>query len=156
MIISNEHREAFVTFFMEIFQNDEATKLAMMFVEVANVWDDIVDGDNEYLEHDDINKAFRYLVYDIPKNRIYQAIPSLPDHWLNVYLRWRDSDDIECGYHSEDDLNKCYMLRAGLYDLFSIIAWYLRGDDEMKTIGPMIRRFYGETLEQYKEEFINA
>lgn len=155
MILSKEHRDSFLSAFDYFFDNADASNLCLMLLEVAHIWDDLIDKD-KVVDSDDINTVFRYLVYDIPINPIYRRIPSLPDYMLNVYLQWRDATSIESGSPSDDDLNKCYVLRAGIYDIFSIVAYFMRGDEASKEIGPSIRRLYGEKLTEYKEEFINA
>ena len=130
--------------------NAQASRLILMMFEVAHVWDDLIDNDNPDLSKEDINKAFRYLIYDIPMNPIYRMIPSLPDHWLNVYLRWRDATAMEA--EEKPDIDKTYMLRAGLYDIPIIIAYHLYGDDHAKQIGPSVRKLYGETIESLRGE----
>lgn len=152
MILSKEHRESFVLAFNYFFNDDDASDLCLMLLEVAHIWDDLIDKDVD-ISPDDINTVFRYLIYDIPINPVYRRIPSLPDHMLSVFLQWRDATTIENNAPSDDDLNKCYILRAAIYDIFSVVAYYLRGDQVAKEIGPAIRKLYGEKLETYKEEF---
>ena len=78
-------------------------------------------------------------------------------HVLNCYLRWRDANTIEGSDKKIDsDLHKTYMLRAGVYDIFVIIAYYLYGDGWAEQIGPVVRKFYGETLDDYLREIKNA
>lgn len=155
MILEQHHREAFISAFEYFFDNRGASDLCLMLLEVAHIWDDMIDRDKD-IDPDDINTVFKYLIYDIPVNPVYRRIPSLPDHMLSVYLQWRDATSMENNAPSDDDLNKCYVLRAAIYDIFSVIAYYLRGDKVAKEIGPAIRRLYGETLDVYKEEFKNA
>jgi hypothetical protein len=94
--------------------------------------------------------VFKYLIYDIPKNLIYQAIPSLPDHMLNVFLRWRDANKLE--RMNPPEVEKSYMLRAGIYDIFQLIAFYMYGDEWAEEIGPKVRMLYGETIEGLRGE----
>ena len=101
----------------------------------------------------DINKAFVAALVEIPTNPIAQMMPELPYHIYNVFLRWRDATTIENSAHTDDDLHKCYMLRAGLYDIFALIAAKLYGDEYAAEVGPSIRRFYGETFQEYSKEF---
>lgn len=155
MILNEEHRDSFLSAFNYFFENNDASSLCLMLLEVAHIWDDLIDKDAE-ISPDDINTVFRYLIYDIPINPIYRRIPSLPDHMLSIFLQWRDATKIETNSPADDDLNKCYMLRAGIYDIFSVIAYFLRGDKVSQEIGPAIRRLYGEKLAEYKEEFKDA
>lgn len=146
-----ESRQAFILSFQELYSgNQDAINLSLMLLDVAHAWDDLVDGD----EVEDIDKIFRYLIYDIPMNPVYRIIPGINCHLLNIFLRWRDATTMES--KEDRDLEKTYMLRAGIYDMFSIIVYHLFGDERAKEIGPKIRALYGETLQGLKEEFDHA
>ena len=131
--------------------NQDAVELSLMLYNVAQVWDDIVDG--EAVTARDVNAAFVDALVKIPTNRIYQLMPELPYHIYNVFLRWRDATNMENKQPSENDLHKCYMLRAGLFDIFALIAAKMFGDDYAAEVGVTIRRLYGETFESYSQEF---
>lgn len=149
-VMKEDHREALEELFDYIYKGDaEAKRLSFMLFNIAQGWDDLVDGDN--VSKKDINSLFIDSIFTVQQSP-YWAPMGLSHHVLNVWLRWRDSDTIETGIFTEDDLNKCYMLRAGLYDLFVIIAYYLHGSDWACEIGPLVRRSYGEKLNVYKEE----
>lgn len=151
MIIA-EQRQALQNALHEVLQgNQEAINLCVDLFGIAQVWDDLIDGD--LTTNANINAAFVAALVALPTNRVYQAMPELPYHIYNVFLRWRDATNIENGEHSKSDLHKCYMLRAGLYDIFALIAAKLYGDEYAAFIGPKIRRFYGESFEDYAEEF---
>lgn len=141
--------------FHDIYIGDvNAINLSMDLWDVCQTWDDLVD--KKELSKDEINSAFLKCILKIPTNPIYLSMPELPYHMYNVFLRWRDSDLMECSSPSDDDLNKSYMLRAGIYDLFILIAAKLYGDDHAKAIGVKVRKYYGETLESYKAEFLSC
>ena len=145
-----EHKEAFYKAFQHFYKGDaDAVSLSMMLIEVCDIWDDLIDGDT--VQNADIDRVFRYLIYDIPMNRVYMSIPGINCHLLNVFLRWRDATNMEA--EDAPDLEKTYMLRAGVYDMFSIIAFHLFGDEWAKEIGPSIRKLYGETLDSLRREF---
>jgi len=133
--------------------NQEALEISMRLLEVASVWDDLVDGDK--VEPNKVNSAFVSLGFELQRYQLWHSA-GLSHHVLNCYLRWRDATNIEIGENTDNDLHKCYMLRAGLYDLFVIIAYYLYGDEWACEIGPTVRRFYGETLEEYMQEMKDA
>lgn len=148
--MNHQHRKVFFTAFHEFYKgNQNAINLSLMLLEVAHTWDDLIDGDE--VDKDSINRAFRYLIYDIPMNPVYKSIPGINDHMLNIYLRWRDATKMES--EPNPDLEKTYMLRAGIYDMFLLIAYHLFGDEWAQEIGPKVRKLYGETLDSLKEEF---
>lgn len=154
-MISQEHDQALRQFLDTLYQgNRQAIDLSIKLFGIAQVWDDIIDGDEYSVQS--VNRAFVAALVEIPTNPIYQAMPELPYHIYNVFLRWRDATNIENGAHDDNDLHKCYMLRAGLYDIFALIAAKLYGDDYAEKVGPSIRRFYGETFQSYSKEFKNA
>lgn len=149
--MDKEHRQSFTIAFNEFYSgNQDAVNLSFMLLEVAHAWDDLIDGD----EVEDIDKIFRYLIYDIPMNPVYRIIPGINCHLLNIFLRWRDATTMES--QEDRDLEKTYMLRAGIYDMFSLIVYHLFGDERAKEMGPKIRALYGETLQGLKEEFNHA
>lgn len=151
-MIKLEHEQSLRQFLDTLYQgNRQAIDLSIKLFGIAQVWDDIIDGDEYSVQS--VNRAFVAALVEIPTNQIYQAMPELPYHIYNVFLRWRDATNIENSAHDDNDLHKCYMLRAGLYDIFALIAAKLYGDDYAEKVGPSIRRFYGETFQDYSKEF---
>lgn len=154
--MNNDHKSAFNDLFKVIYKDDEdAIRISLLLVEVADIWDDLVDRDKD-VPSSLIDKAFVSALFELQRYPLWFNA-GLQHHVLNVYLRWRDATAIETDSNAtDDDLNKCYMLRAGLYDIFVVIAYHLFGDDYAREVGPVVRRFYGETLKDYKEEMRNA
>ena len=148
-------RDSMIALFNDIYLGDKnAISLSLDLWDVCQAWDDLVDG--EIIPKDAINDAFIKCLLHIPTNPISLSMPELPYHIYNVFLRWRDSDAIEIYSPSSEDLNKSYMLRAGVYDLFVLIAAKLYGDEHAKNIGVKVRKYYGETLDSYKLEFLTC
>lgn len=134
--------------FTRIFKNDQnAINLAVSLWDVCQFWDDLIDRDKTLTDHE-INRCMLLAMVEIPKNPIYLTMPELPYHIYNVFLRWRDSTEMEKDLQP-NDREKCYMLRAGVYDLFVLIAAHLYGDDWAKEIGVYVRRCYGETVDNF-------
>ena len=98
------------------------------------------------------------LTFDIPRNPFFlRHTFDLTGIHLDIYLAWRDATAIEREKApSDDDLAKCYMLRAGLYSLFARIAFIIGGDAWSQEVGVEIRRFYGEAFMEYMKEMTNA
>jgi len=136
--------------FEYIFKGDKnAISFAFMLWNLCQFWDDLVDKDKD-LSEDDINRHMLMALYELPKNPVYMSMPEMPYHIYNVFLRWRDSTAMEKSLENGDK-EKCYMLRAGVYDLFVLIAAHLYGDEWAKEIGVYVRRCYGETLDNFLE-----
>lgn len=149
--MNDDHKKVFDELFTVIYKGNEDAKLfSFKLLEVAHTWDDIVDGDNP--SEDRVNSAFVSCFYEFQRHPIWKDA-GLDHHLLNVFFRWRDANIIEKDNQStDDDLNKSYMLRAGVYDLFVIIAYHLYGNEWAAEIGPYVRKSYGETLKDYIKE----
>lgn len=70
---------------------------------------------------------------------------------LSMYLQWRASNVLDRGDPS--DVSKSYMLRAGIYGVWHVMAWLAGGDDWAAEVGPEIYRSYGETPAEIWKEF---
>lgn len=151
-MIKPEHEAALRNHLDKVMQgNQHAVDLCITLFGIAQVWDDLID--EGCAPSQLIDKAFVSALVQIPTNPIAQMMPELPYHIYNVFLRWRDATAIECNQPTDDDLHKCYMLRAGLYDIFVLIAAKLYGDDYALEIGPFVRKMYGEKFSDYAKEF---
>lgn len=131
--------------------NKAAIDLCITLFGIAQIWDDIIDGDTVTAR--DVDAAFVSALVAIPTNPISQLMPELPWHIYNVFLRWRDATNIENNNPTDSDLHKCYMLRAGFYDIPLLIAAKLYGDEHAEKVGVTVRRMYGEIFEEYAKEF---
>lgn len=152
--MDKEHKAGFQASFDQWFGQDKnAVAYCSMMVEVVSLWDDLIDGDDR--SEKDINQVFRLLVFDIPMNPFFSAYKHIlcPIH-LSVYRAWDDANTMERapGPNVNADLEKTFMLRAHLYDLFVMVAYLVGGDEWAETIGPSIRRTYSERLNDYIEE----
>lgn len=154
--MTRQEKAAFDKLFSYIYkENKEAADLSHKIMEICHTWDDLVDGDRP-VPPEAVNSAFRGAFFDLQQSAIWVNC-GIAHHVLNCYLRWRDANTIEGSDKKIDsDLHKTYMLRAGVYDIFVIIAYYLYGDGWAEQIGPVVRKFYGETLDDYLREIKNA
>lgn len=154
--MTKDHIEAFNILFDEIYQgNQEAKELSFKILELAHTWDDLIDKDKQVTD-EAINKAFMIAMFELSQYPLWRTA-GLDHHMVNVYLRWRDATRIENDKSSsDDDLIKCYMLRAGFYDIFVIIAFHLFGLEWCDKVGVKVRKFYGEKPMQFLEEIRNG
>lgn len=135
------------------FQNDtSAVELAEALWECMQNWDDIVDdGDTSKA-----NDTFQYLVFRMDYQPFFSANASiLRPVLLSMYLDWRDATEMEKS-GADPDLEKAFMLRAGIYRVYSVMAWIIGGEAHSKIAGPEIHRAYGERLEGFKKEHCSA
>lgn len=154
-IIGKEYKESFEKLFIAIYKNNtEAIALSFSLLEIAHVWDDLIDKDREVSAHD-INKAFVAATIDLSINPLWGE--DLAFNLLNVYIRWQDANSIELDKDSTDNaLSMAWMLRAGIYDMFILIAVKLHGLDWGLSISPQVRIYYGEPLTDFIKEIRHA
>lgn len=150
-----EHVEAFSQLFETIYQgNADATKLSFDLLNIAHTWDDLIDKDKEITD-DAINKAFLDSLYTVQLNPLYGL--DIASSVLNCFLRWQDANAIEKDPRStHNDLAMAWMLRAGLFDIFVLLATKLYGLSWAKEIGVAVRKAYGEKLNDFILEIENA
>lgn len=124
-----------------------AARMCFDYFIVAQYWDDLIDRDNE-LSDDEIHDAFYTSLVSIPNNPFYQKYQHKITPILEVTIyKWLQSNKYE---NDCKELNKAYMLRAGLYDLFSLAYITIHG----LSGGANIYDLYGETFDKYKKEII--
>lgn len=124
--------------------NASAMRFCADMAEVSHVWDDLVDGDKPVLPSQ-ADKTFRKLILEIPANDFYRAnFNFLHPVMISIWSQWDAANRMEAAPLS-GDLQKTYMLRASLYQLFHAVAVLCGGLDWASEIGPEIYRLYGET-----------
>jgi hypothetical protein len=127
--------------------NADAIELANLLYDLAQQWDDVID-------EGDVSKAnsvLSFLAFRLNYLPFFAAHDYLLRPALLVsYLNWRDANVLEKG--DEADKEKAFMLRAGIYDVFSLMAWIIGGEIHSQTVGPSIRRAYSERLADYMAE----
>lgn len=148
-------RTTMIFAFKRWFKNDtNAINYALAIWDLAQMWDDLID---EYPTDKAINKAMLFASTTLP------ALPFMRAHadklcalQTSTFLEWQDANVIEKNPELHEHLPKAYMLRAGIYSIFSYVAYLVGGFEWASEMGPEIRAFYGETLEQFTEEIKNA
>lgn len=122
---------------------------------IVQVWDDLVDRDAE-TPADVINETFRRAVYTIPTNPFYAAhAHELAPLVHNVVLQWQIANTFE-QEREEGDVDRAWMLRAGIYQLFVYVAGLAVDPVWAAVVGPSIWRTYGESLADFHEEMNDA
>lgn len=144
-----EQQITLTAFFEKWFKgNTDAMRMTALLVEVAHTWDDLVDVDKP-VPPVVAARAFRTLLLELPSNRFYRAhFENLQPVLLAVWASWSAANVME-NSPQDGDLEKSYMLRAGLYQLFHVVAALTGGLDWAEEIGPEIYRAYGERVGEH-------
>lgn len=128
--------------------NESAHDFVLCLWNAAQEWDDVEDEGN--LKN--INALLSWLMVGKEYHPYFQRHGQLlRPTLLTMYLQWRAANVLDHG--SQSDVVKAYMLRAGIYSVFHVIAWIEGGDDWAAECGPEIYRSYGESPEELWKEF---
>lgn len=127
--------------------NESAIEFAALLWDAAQQWDDLEDEGK--CDH---NALISWMAFGKEFHPFFsQNAPLLRPAMLQMYLGWRVANVLDRG--DRNDVAKSYMLRAGIYGVWHLMAWICGGDDWAAEIGPSIYRTYGETPEGIWQEF---
>jgi len=137
--------------FNEWFQgNQDAVFFADKLWRAAQEWDDLEDEGR--CNHNALLSWMAFGKEYTPFFVANQAI--LRPAMLTMYLQWRCANELEQGTRA--DVEKAFMLRAGIYTVFVLIAWIVGGDEWAADVGIGIYQTYGETVDSLYKEFNDA
>lgn len=141
-----EHKETFAFLFERWFcGNRDAMQACLDLLEIAHLWDDLLDGDRA-LDAERSSDVVRKALLDLPTNPFWAAnIRTLQPVLFSVYLQWHAANVMEDDDRDEDQ-PKAYMLRASVYQVFSVVALLCGGMEWAKQMSPEIWRAYGESV----------
>lgn len=139
--------------FRHFFRGDEdAVALAMMVIRVADVWDDLIDKDQE-TRGEDITQAFTFALCAMPRNRFYrqhmdEVVPMIE---LGV-INWLTANHFEQGGERRA-LEIAHVIRHGIGDLFVHMARLIGGMQWAIEVAPAIKLLvHNDTLDEYLKE----
>lgn len=149
-VLPDSHRVYFADLFDSIYRGDKTLcAVAMALIEAAHLWDDLVDGDS--VEPAELNKVLLRVFTVIAPHPLWDK--EMSGLFYSVYLRWQEANYFEADSKATDhELAQSWMLRAGVFDLFVLLAAKAFGQDWAESIGPVVRRAYGEQLPTFIEE----
>lgn len=131
--------------------NQDAVQFAETLWQVAQEWDDLEDEGRI----DNPNALLSWLAFGKEYTPFFVANAHvLRPALLTMYLQWRAANVLDRG--TPDDVAKSYMLRAGIYGVWHVMAWLCGGDNWAAEVGPEIYRMYGETPADILKEFHHA
>lgn len=132
--------------------NDAASEFGTQVWEAMQHWDDVIDEGHT----DKASSVFQFLAFRMDWQPFFhQYEPVLRPVMLDMFLSWRCANTLEAA-GIDADLEKAFMLRAGVYRLYVVMAWLIGGDEHAEKVGPEIHRFYGERLADYLKEHRHA
>jgi hypothetical protein len=132
--------------------NVPAVEFCELLGQITQVWDDIIDGDNPELTHEDINAAFWNLFIALPNNVFYQQnFHTLSPLLQAAIVDWWDSNELVKGGVTEKAA--AYVLRDTLTTIVIHCARIIGGYAWMREVSMEVRKFlYTEDLLEFMEE----
>ena len=136
--------------FSRWFKGDAAAvDFAVQLWHAAQEWDDYED------EGQGDNRVFAWLAFGKEYHPFFMRHSHiLRPAMLMMNLQWTAANVMDHG--DKADVSKSYMLRAGIYSVWHVMAWLCGGHDWAAEIGPEIYRQYKETPEDLWKEFNHA
>jgi hypothetical protein len=131
---------------------EQAVEWLLMVWDMIQLFDDVADSDP--VERADLDRVIWFTFVGLRQNSFDIAFSS---HLLPVLstmiLKWQASDDAERhGYADE----KSFVWRAGYYDLILLAVSLVHGQDVAIKNAHVVMGMYGESYQDYLEEFTNA
>lgn len=134
--------------------NEPAYELALLFIRVANTWDDLIDRDCA-VGDEEINQVFTDLLVMLPRNPFYRqyeahlqplVVSSIISYRLaNRWERERDEHGLEIGH----------VLRYAPAQIVAMIVWLCRGWEASQAVmGDLMKALCDDRVDHYKAEVL--
>lgn len=135
--------------------NQDALNMYRAFVDLAHIWDDMIDRDKP-VSHEEINRAFLTCLVYLPANPFYRAIQdSILPMWTVVVSSFETANKFE----KEKDEHGIEISHSLRYAAGSIIAFAIHvcvGREEAKKYLPdMWKSVFYERFDEYRKEHLN-
>ena len=142
---------------LEWFGGDQdALNMYRMFVDLAHIWDDLVDKDKPVSE-DAINNAFLICLAYLPANPFYQKIqPQVLPMWLTVVSAYQVANKFE----REKDPHGIEIAHSLRYAVGGIVSYAVHvcvGAEQAKQVLPDVwKAIFYERFDDYRKEHLNV
>jgi len=135
--------------------NSSAIEFCLSMIKAIHLWDDLIDKDTK-IEDEDINEVFTFLMVDMPMNPFYVLNQRDIAPMMNtIILKWHTANVFE-KEKKVNDVEKAYVLRAELYQLFVLCATLIGGREWGRDMSVNIWRLYDESVKELKKEVQDA
>lgn len=125
--------------------NEDAVRFCSELYDAFQEWDDLEDEGR--CRH---NELLVWLTFTKEYNPFFRAHADiLRPVVMSAILQWRAANVLD---HEPAHIDKAYMLRAGIYGVFHMVAFLVGGYSYADRVGPEIWRMYSETLAELREE----
>jgi hypothetical protein len=142
---------------LEWFNGDEeALAMYQMFVDLAHIWDDLVDKDKEVSEQA-INRAFSICLIYLPTNRFYQAIQyAVLPMWVSVVSAYQTANHYE-KTKDEHGIEIAHGLRYAVGNIIAYAVHVCVGPEKAVELMPEVwKQIMIERYDEYRKEHLNG
>lgn len=135
--------------------NQDALNMFRAFVELAHIWDDLVDKDKD-VSPEQINQAFLTCLVYLPANPFYRAIQDqiLP-MWLVVVSSFETANFFEKA-KDEHGIEIAHGLRYAAGNIIAYAVHVCVGPEKAKEFLPSVwKAIFYERFDDYRKEHLN-
>lgn len=127
----------------------DAVEWLLMLFHAIQLFDDVADDDE--IERDDLDVALWNTLIQMPRNRFFvEHSGHLVPLMSSMILKWQGSDRAEREKQADA---RSFMWRAGYYDIVLAVLQLCHGVECASKNAHHVMRMYGESLEDYLNEF---
>ena len=133
-------------------QDPYAVDVVLDLSELAEIWDDIVDGDNP-VDKDRVGRLFYRLIAELPFNPFFvQHKTQITPVFVTAMNAWQDANKMELG-SDDDDKVRAFTLRFWCVEIIIYVIHLTRGYEVMRSLSADVRKFFTghESLNEYLE-----
>jgi len=125
-------------------ENQSAKEYIDILCDVWRTWDDIQDADYTVTRHQ-ILVCFKHLFINLPTNTFFnENRDMLLSQHLSMYNAWIAANEWEQG--DETDQMYAHVWKNTLHELVPIVAFILKGRDQMEDTSSLIRKLFKSKL----------
>lgn len=136
--------------------NENALRMFNAFVDLAHVWDDLVDKDKP-VSADDINRAFLTCLVYLPANPFYRSIQNeiLP-MWVTVVSAYETANFFEANKDAHG-IEIAHGLRYAAGNIMAYAVFVCVGAEKAKEFLPeMWKAIFYERFDDYRKEHLDV
>lgn len=130
----------------------EAISMVLMIHDIVEIWDDLIDGDNDP-SHADISRVFRTALIELPRNSFYQEnFAALNTLIESAIFDWHTANKFE---DARENLETAFGLRCTIQSVTVISARIIGGNMWAQGVSNEIRSL-GESYAAYAKGLENG
>lgn len=136
--------------------NVDAFNMYRMFIDLAHVWDDMVDKDKDLTE-DQANNAFLICLVYLPSNPFYQKIQrDIMPMWISVVSAYQTANGFEKA-KDEHGIEIAHNLRYAAGHIIAYAVNVCVGSEKAKEVLPELwKDIVFERFDDYRKEHLNG